>query len=173
MIEEAPHVDARFADLVRDERAAVVRHLVYLTGDHHLAEDLAQETFGRLLERMDADSLANPRAWLLKVASNLAFNHFRSETRRGAREARLEPPAARDIDESLDVRCAIERLEPRDRAVILLRHSGFSYAEIAESVGLAPSSIGTTLARAQRHFREVYEGTRRASMPGRAVSDRE
>ena len=61
--------------------------------------------------------------------------------------------------EQLEALAAIFPEFPRDRAVLLLRHSGFSYAEIADAVGLAPGSVGTTLVRAQRRFREVYEGT--------------
>jgi RNA polymerase sigma factor (sigma-70 family) len=139
----------------RAERSAVLRHLVYLTGDRQTAEDLTQETFGRF--HATAEEPANVRAWLLKVASNLAYNHFRGESRRVEREARVVPPVSADLDDVLDVRRALEMLEARDRAALLLRHSGFSYAEIAEAIGLAPSSVGTTLARAQRKFREAYE----------------
>jgi RNA polymerase sigma factor (sigma-70 family) len=148
----------------RQERAAVLRHLVYLTGDRQVAEDLTQETFGRFCET--AEEPANVRAWLLKVASNLAYNHFRGESRRLQREAQVAPSSSPDVDEVLDVRCALETLDPRDRAVLMLRHSGFAYAEIAEATGLAPSSVGTILARAQRRFREAYEGTGGATGSG-------
>lgn len=150
-----------FDRLFRTERATVQRHLVYLTGDRALAEDLTQDTFGRLYETgaADDDALRNPRAWLLRVASNLAYNHFRGETRRTAREIRAEALSDSGSEDALDVRLALEELEPRDRVVLMLRHSGFTYAEIAEAVGLAPGSVGTTLARAQRRFREVYMGS--------------
>jgi RNA polymerase sigma-70 factor (ECF subfamily) len=196
---------AAFSDfdaLYLQEHERVVRHLVYLTGERAVAEDLAQEAFGRLLGRgADAEALENPRAWLLTVASNLAYNHFRAEGRREAREERAQlrsvdegvagvgtegriragrsggaigatRPAGEaavsmtpgsDLDAVLDVRRALEQLPARDRAVLLLRHAGFSYAEVAEAVGLAPASLGTTLARAQRRFREVYEGGSGAS----------
>jgi RNA polymerase sigma factor (sigma-70 family) len=176
-----------FDRLYLEEHERIVRHLVYLTGERATAEDLAQETFSRLLERGgagDADVLHNPRAWLTKVASNLAYNHFRGETRRGTREAAearvtfagrdastVGASEHGDVDLVLDVRRALDELAPRDRAVLLLRHSGFSYAEIAEAVGLAPGSVGTTLARAQRRFRDVYEG--RAVSESSAVRDEE
>ncbi len=147
-----------FDRIYRAERLTVHRHLVFITGDRALADDLTQETFGKLYERPFADPLRNPRAWLLTVASNLAYNHLRGETRRRDRETRVDAAHPADVDDVLDVRRALAALDPRDGVVLLLRHSGFSYAEIAEAVGLAPASVGTVLARAQRRFREAYEG---------------
>lgn len=141
----------------RSERGVVQRHIVYLTGDRSLAEDLTQETFGKLYERPPSEELRNPRAWLLTVASRLAYNHMRGDARRQEREMRTAPDTDSDVDAVLDVRRALDRLEPRDRVVLLLRHSGFTYAEIGEATGVAATSVGTTLARAQRRFRDVYE----------------
>lgn len=154
-----PLGQADFNRLFLAERLAVYRHLKYLTGDPELAEDLTQETFSRLLEqgREDLAALRNPRAWLLRVASNLAYNHFRSEQRRIAREEAADEPDQPDVEDVLDVRRALGSLESRDRTVLLLRHSGFSYAEIAEAVDLAKTSVGTILARAQNRFRIAYE----------------
>ena len=186
VIGESPGRAARtdFKSLFSAEYAAVFRHLFYLTGNRQIAEDLAQETFGRAFERHSAgelDDLRSPRAWLLRVASNLAFNHFRDEGRRLDREHRSAgagqsgtaredagggQPALKlvrdamrpavDVEDSLDVRTALARLHPRDRAVLLLSCAGFTYAEIAEAVDLKAGSIGTTLARATRRFKEVY-----------------
>jgi RNA polymerase sigma factor (sigma-70 family) len=170
--ESSPESIANFDRLYRAHAVAVRRHLTYLTGDRATAEDLTQETFGRLYERVAADEgveLAEPRAWLLTVASNLAYNQFRADSRRRARESGVDfvKPRSADVDEVLDVRRALEELESRDRIVLMLRHSGFSYAEVAEAVGIAPSSVGTILARAQRRFRDAYEGAR----PGAAEKE--
>lgn len=158
--EPSPVRGAGFDAVYRAEYSAVIRHLTYLTGDRALAEDLAQEAFGRYLTHSDSGQpIRNPHGWLLTVASNLAYNHFRTEGRRAEREARLARPVqvSDEATVSIDVREALDRLEPRDRTMILLRHAGFTYAEIAEVLGVAVSSVGTTLARAQRRFRELYE----------------
>ena len=157
-----------FDRLYRAHETAIRRHLVYLTGDRALAEDLTQETFGKLYAMQlsgDDAELRKPRSWLLTVASNLAYNHFRSEGRRATREIREAglasvAPQPVDLDDVLDVRRVLGELDDRDRIVLMLRHSGFSYAEVAEAVDIAPSSVGTILARAQRRFREAYEGAR-------------
>ena len=160
--EDVPRDTGAFERLYRENSLAVRRHLVDLLGDKQAAEDLTQETFSRLYTSGSADGeeLRNPRAWLLAVASNLAYNHLRGEGRRTARERIVDASPATDLDEVLDVRRALEALAPRDRIVLMLRHSGFSYAEIAEAVDLAPGSVGTILARSQRRFREAYEGVR-------------
>jgi RNA polymerase sigma factor (sigma-70 family) len=161
-------LQAEFDRAYRAYHPAVRRHLLYLTGDTPLSEDLMQETFTRLYERGlpgGAVAIDNPRAWLLTVASNLAYNHFRGESRRSVRETAQAPLAhalSPDLDQALDVRAALATLDARDRVVLMLRASDFSYAEIAEAVGLAPTSVGTILARSQRRFREIYESASRA-----------
>ena len=54
------------------------------------------------------------------------------------------------------MREALEQLTEREREILLMRHGGFSYREIAEAVDVAPSSVGTLLARAERNFVNVY-----------------
>jgi DNA-directed RNA polymerase specialized sigma24 family protein len=54
-------------------------------------------------------------------------------------------------------------LPERQRNCLLLRHSGYSYAEIAATVGIAAGSVGVLLARGERAFREIYEENERAS----------
>ena len=49
-------------------------------------------------------------------------------------------------------RAALDALSPRDREILLMRYSGFSYREIAEAVGVAATSVGTLLARAEKRF---------------------
>lgn len=160
--EDVPRETGTFDRLYREHSLSVRRHLVYLLGDTQAAEDLTQEAFSRLYQsgRADSEELRSPRAWLLTVASNLAYNYLRSEGRRTARERVVDASPTVDIDEVLDVRRALAALAPRDRIVLMLRHSGFSYAEIAEAIGIAPGSVGTILARSQRRFREAYEGVR-------------
>jgi RNA polymerase sigma factor (sigma-70 family) len=52
-------------------------------------------------------------------------------------------------------RTALDTLPDRDRMLLLLRHEGYSYRELARAVGVAESSVGTLLVRATRMFREA------------------
>jgi RNA polymerase sigma-70 factor (ECF subfamily) len=67
-------------------------------------------------------------------------------------------------EERAGVRAALADLPERQGKLLLLRHAGFSYAEIAAVLEVAPGSIGTLLVRAERAFLEVY---RRANPAGR------
>ena len=141
----------------------LVRFLYVRLGDADQAEDLAQETFLRLLQARPR----NPRAWIFTVAANLARDEARL-TRGRARllklveaegdERRFAPdPEFMGSEELTRVRGALAALPERDRTLLLLRQEGFRYREIARQLGLAPGSIGSLLTRAERRFLKSYE----------------
>jgi RNA polymerase sigma factor (sigma-70 family) len=144
-------------------------------GDRMETEDTLQETF---LKLADAPALqARPEdevgAWLRRVGLNLAFNRVRSARRareRLQRVGQLEQ-SARDPrngdgggasgqverdEERAAVRRALADVPERQRECLLLRHSGYSYAEIAATLGIAVGSVGVLLARAENAFRLNY-----------------
>jgi RNA polymerase sigma-70 factor (ECF subfamily) len=144
--------------------------LVYrVLGDRMETEDTLQETFLKLADA--AELQARPEhevgAWLRRVGLNLAFNRVRSARR--ARE-RLERVARYGTDATVgspstlverdeqraEVRRALAEVPGRQRECLLLRHSGYSYAEIAATVGIAVGSVGVLLARAENAFRMHY-----------------
>ena len=144
----------------------LVRFLYRNVWDAQRAEDLAQETFVRALEH-DPD---RPRAWLFTVAANLAKDEARTAIRRRRHlkliRAEMEqdspatpPPsdAVEQLERADAVRRALDTLSERDREALLLWDGGLSYAEIAESTGLSPGAIGTTLARARSRLVSAYQ----------------
>ncbi len=155
--------------LYREHHASLVRMLYRRTGDWDRAEDLAQETFARAV----AAPPVNPRPWLFAVALNLVREDWRRAARQGRRlqllKQELDVPAP-SPHEALErsarvelVRAALAQLGERDREALLLKAEGFNYREIAETLGLAPGAVGTTLARARRRLVEAY-----GEMEGRA-----
>lgn len=142
----------------------VVRQLTVMLGDAVAAEDLAQETFLKLYQTPPEDE-RNLLAWLRTVAYRTALNYLRGEKSRRRRDEKLELERVNVValdeviwrnQEVKAVRRALETLPARDRTVLLMRHSGASYAEIAAAVGLNKSSVGTILARSQTRFRDAY-----------------
>ena len=146
---------------------ALVRSLRARVGDADLAEDIAQEAFVRLLDHGPRD----PRAWLFTVAANLVRDHarrLRGQERgrlaivRGAADAVApDGPDAAVVraEEVAEVRLALARLTERDRTLLMLHHGGFSYAEVAARLGVAASSVGPLVTRAQRRFARAYAST--------------
>ena len=144
----------------------VYRVLVRLVGDHAEAEDLALETFWRLHERAPQND-ANLGGWLYRVATNLGLNALRARKRRQRHEldagkweieTRVSDPAqaVADEEERACVRAILSAMETRQARLLTLRYSGLSYAELATALNIAPASVGTLLARAEREFESRY-----------------
>lgn len=145
-----------------------------IVGSFAAAEDVAQEAFVRLYRNPPSD-LSNVRGWLGTVAVNLALNHLRSEQARARREeygeangrfrgtALTAEPATGSAEEEVTrheddalTRAALAALPDRERIALLLRTSGMSYREIAQSLRVKETSVGTLLARARQAFRSEY-----------------
>lgn len=145
-------------------REAVYRYVHRLTGDPDEAEELTQEAFVRLLQHdVDGDST---KSWLFTVARNLVRDRSRTRRRRaelaegqdfGPSDPETPEETLRRANRRNSVREALDRLKPRDREMLLMREEGFSYAEIADVVGVATTSVGTLLSRALRRFADAYE----------------
>ncbi len=146
--------------------------LFRLVGEHAEAEDLALESFWRLYQH--ASQLEGEQAqtaWLYRVATNLGLNALRGRKRRQQYETRAgrqamderahpDPGAALErSEENARVRAALAQMRPRAARLLILRNSGLSYAEVAAALGLAPGSVGTLLARAEREFELRYRKT--------------
>lgn len=142
--------------------------LLRLVGDPAEAEDLALETFWRLHERVSSDGRdLNPGGWLYRVATHLGLNSLRAWKRRERYELEAgQWEAAQNPDDPLEiyaeaekrrhVRQALSEMNPRQSQLLLLRHSGLSYRELAAALDVSPNSIGALLARAEAEFEERY-----------------
>ncbi|MES2305794.1 MAG: sigma-70 family RNA polymerase sigma factor [Gemmatimonadota bacterium] len=159
--------ETAFAVLYRERHPALFRYLDRSLGDPQLAADVAQEAFVRLLDRGSFPE--EPGAWLVSVANNFLRDHFRGAGRRlqlltAAGDDAPRPSTAPDPAVALDqdeqrrqVRSALNRLPPREREVLLLRHSGYSYREIAVALELTETNVSTILLRAGISFRQAYQ----------------
>jgi RNA polymerase sigma-70 factor (ECF subfamily) len=146
---------------------SVCRTAQRLVGDRDEAQDLALEAFWRLYAHPPKD-LTRVGAWLHRVATNLGLNAIRARRRRhryeeeaGAlqlqRAATIHPADAVERHETQErVRKVLALMKPRKAELLILRHTGHSYAEIADLVGIAPGSVGTLLARAEKDFERRY-----------------
>ncbi len=150
----------------RDEYAGLFRYCQRLTGDADVAEDVTQEAFVRLWQRDVQGARPAIRAWVFKVATHLIRDRVRTKDNRRrlleihpVRPGGTEAPD-RHVERGQDrgrVRAALEALAERDRVLLLMREEGFSYKEMAESVGVATGSVGTLLARALARFTKEYQ----------------
>ena len=160
---------AAFEDLFLQHWEKVYGVLFRLTGDRAEAEDLALETFLRLWQRPPAQD-QTLAGWLYRVATNLGYNALRSAGRRARHELdagmealatdTVSPNPAKEAERSEDrqrVQQILQQMPARQAQLLILRHSGLSYQEIAETLNVAPTSVGTLLMRAEKEFIRLYE----------------
>ena len=162
-----PVFEESFRRLFDAQYASLFRYLQRLTGEPDTAEDLAQEVFVRLYQRGSLPD--DVRGWMATVAHNLLRDEKRTGKRRlqliQAHPLDLERTSVVPADEKVlgeerrrQVRAALDRLNERDRRMLLLRHEGYSYREIAQVVGVSETSVGTLLLRATALFHTAYKG---------------
>lgn len=160
--------DAAFEALFRAQYPAVVRLAHGVVGDGQAAQDVAQEVFLAAYRRFPGGA-EQAVGWVRIAAVHTALNHLRGERRRGRRESGAPGdslPSAEDVvvgrEERAEVRRALGRLPARAATVAVLRHSGLSYIEIADVLGVRVGQVGTLLKRAESALRkEMERATRR------------
>jgi RNA polymerase sigma-70 factor (ECF subfamily) len=141
------------------------------------AEEICAEAFLKLYRIGPGDiAEGTAGAWLYRVATRSAIDRLRRHKRRGFEEPLdagrndiaddLESdPLFRLVREEriAEVRFALARLKAEKAQVLLLRHSGLSYQEIAAAMRIKPASVGTMLARAEAEFSKLYQRQQRLS----------
>jgi RNA polymerase sigma-70 factor (ECF subfamily) len=135
------------AELVRGHYPAVYRFLLHLTRDVPLAEDLTQETFAAAWKRVgDFEGRSALATWFHRIAYGKFVDARRAGRRRGDLVERLKNRAGGAPDDPFDcavageearnLHAALARLEPEERAALVLHYlQGLSYREAAEVLG--------------------------------------
>jgi RNA polymerase sigma-70 factor (sigma-E family) len=151
------------AELYRRHAPDAVRLGYLLTGDPHVAQDLAQDAFTRVAGRLL--HLRRPEAfgpYLRRTVVNLARTHFRREraerrafVRTGTGEPRARDPEVADRE---TLRHALRDLPERQRVAVVLRfYEDMTYDQIAEAMRCRPGTVGSLLTRAMQTLRSEME----------------
>ena len=176
--------EAAYRELIRRYQRPVFSLVYRMVRDRELAEDLAQETFIKVLNAIDS---YRPEfkfsSWIFKIANNAAIDHLRRRSLNtlsldgsphastpdaieattlqigdGA-ENQLDAVAARELGEQIEA--AIGQLRPEYRSCIILRHvDGRPYEEIAEMLDLPLGTVKTYIHRARNELRILLAATR-------------
>lgn len=150
-------------------RRTLWRHMYRLTGSACDADDLVQETFRRALENPPPDQTRRWQPWLVRVATHLALDALRARRTRPRVGPWLPEPVETEAltpgpDERLEALehvsyaflVALERLEPRERAALLLADVlGHSGPEIADILETTPGNARVLLHRARSSMAEL------------------
>lgn len=142
-------------------------YLARVTNDRQMADDLLQETYYRFLRaRASHDTETHRKNSLYKIATNLARDARRRKRtepdERGdgeAIETAAAPEGGQSAEGRADLNRAMERLQPRERAMLWLAYAeGASHNEIAAVLGMRPASLKTLLFRARRRLAALLKG---------------
>jgi RNA polymerase sigma-70 factor (ECF subfamily) len=176
--------DEAFREIIRRYERPVFSLVYRMVRDRESAEDLAQESFIKVLNNIDK---YRPEfklsSWLFKIANNVAIDFLRKKeldtvSIDGSRwatsadeaastsldlasdgESALDAMEAKELGKSIEV--AIQGLRPEYRSCILLRHvEGRSYEEIAATLDLPLGTVKTYIHRARHELRESLQHLR-------------
>ncbi|MEN9507707.1 MAG: hypothetical protein RLZZ621_270 [Gemmatimonadota bacterium] len=176
--------ESAFRELVRRYERPVFSLVFRMVRDRETAEDLAQDTFVKVLNHIDRYSPDFKfSSWLFKIANNVAIDWLRrrrldtvsmdgsphastaSEIEASALELEADQETALEELESRELGAAIEqaiaKLRPEYRACIMLRHvEDRSYEEIAATLDLPLGTVKTYIHRARHELRKALEPAR-------------
>lgn len=161
-------VDRGFEPFFRDHYRSVVRLAYSVLGDFQGAQDVAQEVF-LAAHRRFPDGPDQAVGWVRVAAVHTALNTLRGERRRVRRDQRVRAigshPSAEELamerESRAQLRLALGRLPHRSAAVLVMRHGGMTYAEIASALGVKIGQVGTMLRRAESTLCRELDGAPR------------
>lgn len=160
-----------FERFFREQYPVVVRIAFGVTGDAEAAQDVAQDVFISAFQRFPEPGESDHAcAWVRVAAAHMALNAIRGERRRDRRQQLAGagvPPigpeeTVLDRESRTEVRRALRRLPRRAATVLVLRHNGLSYAEVAEAMNVKVGHVGTMLRRAESALRKELQNAPRS-----------
>jgi len=173
-------VPPNFDSLVNAHSAAIFSYLWRLLRDYADAEDCLQDTFlrayrayGRLGQPANGSGSdgtgrghPNPRAWLYRIATNVARTRLKQRGREAVRTAALDPelvaagpgPAEQASHNDLlaSVAAAVDALPHHQRAALILRqYQGLGYDQVAAVLECSPAAARANVYQAMKKIRAV------------------
>jgi RNA polymerase sigma-70 factor (ECF subfamily) len=171
-VKHAPRAVSFAGRIYEQYHASLHRFLVRRLRSAQSAQDVAQETYLRLLRLDRGEFIRKPQAYLYRIASNLVYElklreqnevvQFDSDAFEHAAET-SESTVATDTSDQISVtqelEAALACLRPLHRAVFVLRkRDGLSYPEIAATLNISVHTVKKYLAQAVAQCRGVKSG---------------
>jgi len=152
----------KLVELYQAMRPALLGYVRQFVGSSAEAEDIVQATFLKTFDEMRRAKILNLRAWLYRVAHNLAIDQLR---RNNIQEtaiaewlvlsagAQSEPSAEENTIQRQRISNAMRSVNERERNCLLLRAEGLSYLEIGEVLGISAKAVSVYLVRGLKKIR--------------------
>jgi len=149
----------------------ICRYVSYRTGSASIAEDITSDVFEKALKHFDSyrKERASQATWLTTIARNTITDYFRKESHvqvvreEDAPEEESKDPSVDEqverLEEVRQLRACLADLPKLDQDIISLKFgAGMNNREIARSLKMSESNVGTRLFRAVRRLRDSFKG---------------
>jgi RNA polymerase sigma factor (sigma-70 family) len=164
-------IEAEFEAIFREHYQRIVRVIRRVLQRDSEAEEVCAEVFFRLYRSGPSVAVGGlVGGWLYRTATRASIDALRANVRTGVEEQLdgsgpdetggfTENPLTLLLRQEsiVEVREVLAKLRVEKAQLLLLRHSGLSYREIAEALQLGVNSVGQKLARAEAEFSTLYE----------------
>ncbi|WP_347986022.1 sigma-70 family RNA polymerase sigma factor [Methylomonas sp. AM2-LC] len=162
--ELTPQIIANFIQQHRDELS---RFIARKLGSEDLSSDILQDAYLRLSNRLPAETIDNPRAFVYRIVANLVIDYQRLSVNRLSLD--VDDEVIQNIPDMLPgpdkhylhqqrlaaINKAMHELPELCRKVFYLhRVEGYSYTQVAASLNISESAVGKHLAQAIKHCRD-------------------
>lgn len=167
----ALELDQRVTQLFEELRDSVYRYLIVVVGSPAEAEEISQEAFLEFFRYLqNGQTIHNVRAWIFRVAHNLAINQLKSRKYVLTMDSafwdelcKLHPDPHPTPEQTVlhqenfrRLHAAMGQLSPQQRECLVLRAEGFRYRQISEILGISDSNVAKSLHRGiKRMMREI------------------
>jgi RNA polymerase sigma-70 factor (ECF subfamily) len=157
----------------QQQRDELVHYTTRITQCRDTAEDISQESFIILFREMKLQHIENHKAFLFRVAKNLAFDYLKhikvtesyAQTQYPILESTIEAPSIEQVmanNQQIEaMQQAIGQLPPRCRdSFVLNKIHEMSYAEVARYVGISESGVEKHIMKGLKHCRNQLANQR-------------
>jgi RNA polymerase sigma-70 factor (family 1) len=154
------------ATVYQQHQNELICYTARITDCRDTAEDIIQESFIILFRELKQQHVENPRAFLFRVAKNLAFDHLKhkkvttnyAQAQYPILESTIEAPSIEQVmveHQDIDLmRQVIDELPPRCRDTFILNKiHEMSYNEVAQHTGISESGVEKHIMKGLRHCR--------------------
>ena len=160
----------RFQTLVDEHKKIVYKICNSYCRNRDDREDLAQEIVIQLWQSFSSfDERRRFSTWMYRIALNVAISFYRRESTRTRHVISSDEHLLEAVDETADrsedeqlLYQSIERLDPLDKALILLYLDENSHQEIADVLGITETNVATKINRLKMKMRQDFGGTGKA-----------
>jgi len=146
-----------FVKIYEEFKKPIFTVILRIVSSKESAEDITQDFFIKLYNKPPKEKIHNPRAWLFKVARNMAIDHLRSMSYFETLDEDLNYES--DIAVNIDLERAMQGLEREEREIVTLHlNCELTFSEISKITGLSLPSVYRRYQKALKSLKKQLQG---------------